>query len=797
MGLHPSVLSHKLNGTDGALLTTPEVIGIVTALAGWGALVARADADLLLEMMAVPRQAVSATAWATPPLATLRADSQWTRRGITRPPPAAPDELASMSSVDASPKYRLSVTPLPSAATQLIGRGDERIAVAAVLGTSRLVTLTGVGGTGKTRLALQVGHDLIGRYADGVGFIDLAAVDDPSLLATAVSRALGLAPRSAAGAEAHLIDAVRGRELLLILDNFEQLLAEAPLLTRLLAAAPGLRLLVTSRVPLRLYGEHTLRIPPLPTSADESPTTAHVSEAAQLFLARARAARPTFAPGPDDVAAIAAICTSLDGLPLAIELAAARVRVYSPQGLLPLLRSRLTLLRNGPRDVPDRQQTLRGTLDWSYQLLSTAAQHVFSCLGVFRGQFDAAAAAAISGEPDDAAMVELLSELTDQSMLEVTPSAGPRFLLLQTIGEYALARLAESGQQDAVQQRHLHHYLTKAIAAHVAIDSSATARVGLQNTLEGDYSNVRAALEFAYSHAEHGTYLNDGLQLAAAMRQVWKRRGPLAEGLFLLARLLAADDTMRAADPNIRCDADLAASALACYSGDYLATAQYGRHAIELCTWLDDQQGLAKAHRFLGEALYEQGDFVAAEPHFELAIAGAQRTDDLRTQAQARHMLAQLQRHQGHLGDARDNLRQAIRLFEVADTPDDVAAAMHNLGEVERDAGDLTAARQLFTTALRDDVATGNKFDMAYVLESIATLTCLENNGDQAVLYLGAAQALRHQIGSHLAPVVQAELSRMISPATTGLSPPDFEAALRQARNRPLPEIVASILGQP
>jgi hypothetical protein len=177
-----------------------------------------------------------------------------------------------------------------------------------------------------------------------------------------------------------------------------------------------------------------------------------------------------------------------------------------------------------------------------------------------------------------------------------------------------------------------------------------------------------------------------------------------------------------------------------------------------------------------------------------LAIAGAQRTDDLRTQAQARHMLAQLQRHQGHLGNARDNLRQAIRLFEVADTPDDVAAAMHNLGEVERDAGDLTAARQLFTTALRDDVATGNKFDMAYVLESIATLTCLENNGGQAVLYLGAAQALRHQIGSHLAPVVQAELSRMISPATTGLSPPEYEAALREARKRPLPEIVASIL---
>jgi predicted ATPase len=793
IGLHPSVLSHKLNGTDSALLTTPEVIGIVSVLARWGALVARADAEALLELMAVPRHAVPATAWGTPPLASLHSDAHPTRHIITPPPPAAnaPD---SVSTADQNPAHRLTVAPLPTAATQLIGRTAERAAVAAVLGTARLVTLTGVGGTGKTRLALQLGHDLIGRYADGVGFIDLAAVDDPSLVATAVSRALGLAPPSAAAAEAHLIEALRRRELLLILDNLEQLLAEAALLARLLAAAPALRLLVTSRVPLRLYGEHTFRVPPLHTSAHNSPTAEPDSEAEQLFLARAHAARPTFAPALDDFAAIAAICRSLDGLPLAIELAAARIRLYSPQDLLPLLRSRLTLLRGGPRDVPDRQQTLRGALDWSYQLLPWTAKNVFSCLGVFRGQFDAAAAAAVSDEPDDAATLEVLVELADQSMLEVAPSDGPRFSLLQTVGEYALARLAESGQQDEVQERHLNHYLTKAMTAPAAIDSSAPTRVDVQDALEGDYTNIRAALEFACSHAEHGSYLNNGLKLAAAMRQVWARRGPLAEGLFLLTRLLAADDVMRAADPKIRCDADLAACHLACFSGDYPATAQYGRHAIELYASLDDQQGLARVHRFIGEALYEEGDFVAAEPHFEHAITAAQRAGDPHAQAQARHMLAQLQRHQSRLSSARANLRHAIRLFELADTPDDVAAAMHNLGEVERDAGDLTAARHLFISALRSDVASGNKFDIAYVLEGFATLTCLEENGDQAVLYLGAAQALRHEIGSHVAPVVQAELSRIISPATTGLSPPAYDAALRQARNRPLGEIVASIL---
>ena len=255
------------------------------------------------------------------------------------------------------------------------------------MAAARLVTLTGVGGTGKTRLALQAASDLAGDFADGVAFIDLSPVDDPALLATVVARALGLTPASAQAAEAYLAEALHDRELLLVVDNLEHLLDETPLLARMLSVAPGLRLLATTRIPLRLYGEQTIRVPPLhlPGPGD----TATDSEAVQLFIARARAVRPDFAPDADELAAIGEICAELDGLPLAIELAAARIRLYPPRALLPLLQSRLALLTGGPRDLPRRQQTLRAALDWSHALLPPGTRSLFACLGVFAGPFDA------------------------------------------------------------------------------------------------------------------------------------------------------------------------------------------------------------------------------------------------------------------------------------------------------------------------------------------------------------------------------------------------------------------------
>jgi non-specific serine/threonine protein kinase len=817
IGLHPDVLSHKLNGRDHALLTTPDVIGIVTTLAGWGALVTRADVRTLLDLMEVPPHTIPAAAWAEPPLAALRADGEGAAAGravpgsaaharAAGPPaepampsagPAVPSAEPAVPAAAAGQRLRMTLAPLPAPATPLIGRERERAEVAGAVAASRLATLTGVGGTGKTRLALQVARDLAGDFADGVAFVDLAPVRDPALLAATVARAMGLTPASAEAAGAHLAEALADRELLLVVDNLEHLIDEAPLLGRVLAAAPRLRVLATSRIPLRLYGEHTVRVPPLPLPGEDGAgTTVGDSEAVQLFLARSRAVRPDFNPQTDDLAAVGEICAALDGLPLAIELAAARVRLYPPAALLPLLQSRLALLIGGPRDMPGRQQTLQAALDWSHALLVSGTQQLFARLGVFAGPFDAAAAAAVSAEPDPVATLEHLAELADQSLLEVTAGEIPGFRMLQTVREYSLARLAETGELDIVRRRHLAHYLAVALAASEGYAGPRQAE--LLAGLEAAYPNIRAALEFAYQQAERdGACLGEGLRLAAALGLLWQRRGSLAEGVLQLDRLLACDDMrQRTGDPQIRASAVLAACALACFKGDYARTVELARDGIELCAALGDHYGLARAHRFLGEAALAVGDDVAAEPHFERQLAESSQAGDTHSQADAYNMLGEVARHLGDFRRAQSVLWQALRLWRVAGDPDGVSTALGSLGELARDTGRPVQARRLYGAALRHHAALGNKRHMAYELEGFAAVAGLENAGRRALVYLGAAQVLRDETGGPLPPVEQAILDRILAPAVATLSASERQDALSQGRNQPLPVTIAHALAE-
>ncbi len=797
IGLHPDVLSHKLHGRDNAVLTTPDVIGVATTLAGWGALVTRADVYALLDLMDVPPHAIPAAAWSEPPLAALRDDDDRAEARATAPGPASYARAPVPPDKPTIPRLRVTMAPLPAPATPLIGRERERAEAAAAVGVSRLVTLTGVGGTGKTRLALQVARDLAGDFGDGVVFIDLAPVRDPALLATTVARAVGLTPASAEAAEAHLAAALQGRELLLVADNLEHLLDETQLLARILAVAPGLHLLATSRIPLRLYGEHTVRVPPLhlPEKGVTGPATAD-SEAVQLFIARAQAVRSDFAPDADELAAVAEICAALDGLPLAIELAAARIGLYSPQALLPLLRSRLALLTGGPRDLPRRQQTLRAALDWSHALLDPDAQQLFARLGVFAGPFDAAGAAAVSAKTGPARTLEQLADLADQSLLEVTAGETPGFRMLQTVREYSLARLAETGEQDIVRRRHLTHFLTVALTACEGLDGPGQA--ALLDRLEQAYPNMRAALEFAWQQAERDSAcLGEGLRLAAALNLLWQRRGSLAEGVLQLDRLLARDDAQqRPTPPQIRASAVLGACALACFKGDYARTAELARHGIELCAPLGDHQGLALAHRFLGEVALGMGDHAAAVPHFECELAEASQAGDVSWQAHAYNMLGQTARLQGEFRRANSLLWQALRLFRAAGEPDGVSVILSSLGEVARDAGRPVQARRLFGAALRRHAAVWNKRHMAYELEGFAAAAGMEHAGRQALVYLGAAQVLREETGGPLPPVEQAILDRILAPAVAALSVRERQEALSRGRNQPLPATIAHALTQ-
>jgi predicted ATPase len=775
IGLHPDVLSHKLNAGDHAVLTAADVTGIVTALARWAALQTRSEAEALLELMDVPAHAIPAAVWAAPPLAGLVADA-----------------LIAHAPTDAAPStpvagWRIAAgVPVPR--TPLIGRIAEREAIRAALDASRLVTLTGVGGTGKTRLAVQVAAELTDRYPDGVAFADLAAVRQPELLALALARTLGLDPPSAEVAEAHLIDALQGRQVLLVCDNLEQLLDATPLLGRLLAAAPGLQILATSRIPLRLYGEQVLRVPPLGLPTDADPTG---GEAIQLFLRRARAARADFTADGEDLTAVAAICAALDGLPLAIELAAAMVRLYPPPALLDRLGDRLGALAGGPRDLPHRQRTLRAALEWSHALLDVDAQRLFAGLGVFAGPFDAAAAAAVAGTNGEAGpMLARLDVLAEQSLLEVLPSPTPQFRLLETVREYALARLSEAGEPDAARRRHLEHYLAVAHTAGAAL-SGPQDRVAL-DTLEAAYPNIRAAFDFVYSHdGQDRGRLDAGLRLAIALVPLWHRRLSIAEGAWQFERLRTLDAERGAAEPSTRAHALLEQSMLECFRADYprsIALAEQGR---VLCRQLDDHRGLGRAYRILGEAAIATGDDDAAESHFRAGLAEATRTGDRGAQAAAYNMLGQVARHHARYTEATTLLRHALRLWTANHDPYGVACVMNSLGEVARDAGHADQARRRFTAALQRDRHLGNARGMAYDLEGLAAAAALDGDGRQALVYVGAAQTLREHNSGPLPPVEQAILTRILAPALDRLTPQEREQALTQGRNQPLDDTIS------
>ncbi len=410
------------------------------------------------------------------------------------------------AALDVEPESVRERRHLPAPATPIVGRRDEVDTVTSLLrGESRLVTLTGPGGAGKTRVALRAAHELAGVFADGVWFVGLAALVDPALVRPAIAQTLGLAEES-------LEEELRGRETLLLLDNFEQLLDAAPGVSKLLEGAPRLRVLTTSRARLRLYGEHELEIPPLPAA-----------DAAELFVSRARAAGREL-PGP----LVAEICGRLDGLPLAIELVAARSSELTPTELMSSLDDRLELASRGARDLPERQQTLRAAIGWSHDLLGAHERRLFAHLGAFAGGFTSDAVRAVCGE--DAA--EQLAGLAEASL--VRRAEDGRYRMLQTIREYAVERLVESGEAEEVRRRHADYFRELGEELVIALPTNAVDEV--YATFEREHDNFRAALAFA---GESGSS-ELRVRLAAAASQFWLVRGHLAEGRAWLEETLEA-----------------------------------------------------------------------------------------------------------------------------------------------------------------------------------------------------------------------------------------------------------------
>ena len=486
------------------------------------------------------------------------------------------------------------VTPnnLPTRLTTFLGREHEITEVTALLERSRLLTLTGPGGTGKTRLSLEVAARALDTYPDGVFFVELAPIAEPELVIATIAQQLGLPDRGGRTASDRLVDYLGDRRILLVLDNFEQVTAAAGDVATLLASAPMLTILASSRSALRVSGEQEYPVPPLgvPDPAN-LPPLGQLSqyEAVALFIERARAVKPSFEVTNDNAPALAEICVRLDGLPLAIELVAARIRLFTPQAMLGRLERRLGLAAGGGRDLPERQQTLRGAIAWSHDMLEERDRAMFAGLSVFIGGASLDAIERVCGEDLDGDVLDALDSLVEQSLVRQSEGVDgePRFRMLETIREFAMEQAVESGRWDALRERHarLFRELAEQSGPHVM---SSDKRSWLDR-LEEEHDNLRAA--FAWAQENQAAEL--AMRMGASLWRFWQMRGYLAEGLDRVTQALAMPHG--ADHPEARADALSAAAGLAYWLADAEKSRALYEQEIEARTALNDRRGLAEA----------------------------------------------------------------------------------------------------------------------------------------------------------------------------------------------------------
>jgi predicted ATPase/class 3 adenylate cyclase len=648
---------------------------------------------------------------------------------------------------------------LPSQLTSFVGRAEVAAAVGH-LERSRLLTLTGPGGTGKTRLSIAVATEVADRFPGGSWFVPLAAISDPDLIGATIAGTLGVL--SAAGMPLErVLEYLRDRHALLVLDNFEQVVAGAPVVARILEAAPRVTVIVSSRAPLRIAGEQEFPVPPLrvPPAGATDPAEIGASEAVRLFVERARGVRPDFSLTADNAPHVAAIVRRLDGLPLAIELAAARIRLLSPAAMAARLGDRLGLLSAGGRDLPERQRTLRGAIDWSYDLLGEEQRALFARLGVFAGSGELTMAEALCVLPTDEppiSVLEGIEGLAEQSLVRVAPDPHEdiRFTMLDTIREYAVDRLAASGIEADLRERHAEAFL--ALVRTATGDASGTHDRGdWLDRVEDDHDNVRAALDWWIASGNH----TGAATLLAAVWRFWQMRNHLSEGRARAATVL---DMPGWADAPLldRVHALESAGGLAYWAGDMGAANGFYAEAVDTARRAGDEGEIANAlyNNFFATRMRYQGanDYVSSlawegRPFLDEALAIWERLGDEDGIAKALWALAEHHAYRGEYPAAIASATRALAIFERKGSSFWIAWAHFTRGFAYAAQPDVVPACADLGVALREFQETGDISGMALVLAAGSSALLMAGWTAEAYAMGGASNRAVAETGLHLA----------------------------------------------
>jgi len=728
-----------------------------------------------------------------------------------------------------------SVTPhnLPLQLTSFVGREREIAEVRRLLAMTRLLTLTGPGGCGKTRLAVQVAAMASSDYADGVHFVSLTPITEAGLVVSTIAQALGVREQGNRPLLDGLQDHLREKQLLLLLDNFEQVVSAAPVVVELLVVAPALKVLVTSRASLHLSGEHEFVVPPLtlPDLQDLPPIDRLTHcEAVQLFIERAQAVQSDFAITEENAAVIAAMCHQLDGLPLAIELAAGRIKLFPPQALLSRLTNRLKLLVGGARDLPSRQQTLRGTIAWSNDLLEEPEKRLFGRLAVFVGGCTLAAAEAVcnadGGSEGD--ILDSVAGLMDKSLLrrETQADGEPRLLMLETIREYALERLAASGEAEVMRRQHATFFLQLAEEADPKVRSAGQAT--WYRRLEVEHDNLRTALSWTLERKASET----GLRLAGALWAFWRQH--LREGRGWLEQVLAQPGAQE--HTAARAKALLGAGALAVFQGDFLearrlleesisigrevgtagkrnlahalmmlghmvllqgnlsAARELAEESKRLFQEVGEAWGLAMALSLLGEATVKRGDPVAARSFLEESVVLFRVAGDRQRLVLPIDALGLVALQRGDYAGARARFEEALSLArETGDKPF-IADALARLGTVTLREGDYQQSAGFYRQSLVLNRVLGNRDGVAENLAGLAEVASLTGQPKRAARLLGTVEAVREALNISLPPLHRAEYDRTVEGIRVQLDEAVFAAAWAQGRSMPLEQAIEEAL---